>query len=95
MKEQTENPDRIINLKEMSKLLNKHEKTIWRLWSKDGVMPKPLMLNNRTLGWPESVYKKWLTDLNQQIDCEIITTLKKNKTKRTRYENYISYISKI
>lgn len=54
--------DRIISLPEMAHLLNRHPKTIWRLWAKDGVLPKPLMINNRTLGWKESTYNAWLAE---------------------------------
>lgn len=54
-------PDRIISLQELSRLLNKHPKTIWRMW-KDGVLPRPLMINGRTLGWKESTYSAWLAE---------------------------------
>lgn len=54
--------DRIISLSEMAQLLNRHPKTIWRMWAKDGVLPKPLMINGRTLGWRESSYQSWLAE---------------------------------
>lgn len=54
--------DRIISLPEMAQLLNRHPKTIWRMWAKDGVLPKPLMINGRTLGWKESTYSAWLAE---------------------------------
>lgn len=65
MKHTTSNastPDRIIPLQEMARLLNRAPKTIWRLWAKDGVLPKPLMINGRTLGWKESTYTAWLAE---------------------------------
>jgi prophage regulatory protein len=55
-------PDRIISLREMSKLTSKSPKTIWRWWSKEGVLPKPLIQNGRTLGWKESTYTAWLAE---------------------------------
>jgi prophage regulatory protein len=55
-------PDRIISLAEMAHLLNRHKKTVWRLWAKDGALPAPLMMNNRTLGWKESTYNAWLAE---------------------------------
>lgn len=54
--------DRIISLQEMASLLNRTPKTIWRLWAKDGALPKPLMMNNRCLGWRESTYTAWLAE---------------------------------
>lgn len=54
--------DRIISLREMAHLLNRTPKTIWRMWAKDGVLPKPLMINGRTLGWKESTYSAWLAE---------------------------------
>lgn len=54
--------NRIISLPEMAHLLNRHPKSIWRMWAKDGVLPKPLMINGRTLGWMESTYTAWLAE---------------------------------
>lgn len=54
--------DRIISLSEMANLLQKHPKTIWRMWAKEGVLPKPLMIKGRTLGWKESAYNAWLAE---------------------------------
>lgn len=58
----TPTTDRIISLQEMARLLNRTPKTIWRLWAKDGSLPKPLMINNRCLGWKESTYNAWLAE---------------------------------
>ncbi|MDZ7923048.1 MAG: hypothetical protein U5M23_03125 [Marinagarivorans sp.] len=54
--------DRVIPLPEMARLLARHPKTIWRMWAKDGTLPKPLMINGRTLGWTESTYAAWLAE---------------------------------
>lgn len=54
--------DRIISLQEISRLIQKHPKTIWRMWAKDGSLPKPIMIAGRTLGWKESTYNAWLAE---------------------------------
>ena len=56
------NTERIISLPEMASLLNRHPKTIWRMWAKEGVLPKPLMIKGRTLGWKEPAYNAWLAE---------------------------------
>lgn len=56
------NTDRIISLPEMARLLNRHPKTIWRMWAKECVLPKPIRIKGRTLGWKESVYSAWLAE---------------------------------
>ncbi len=55
-------PESIITLPEMAKHLKRSPKTIWRMWAKDGSLPKPLMINGRTLGWRESTYSAWLAE---------------------------------
>ncbi len=57
-----QNPDRIISLREMSKLASKSPKTIWRWWAIEQVFPKPILMNGRCLGWKESTYNAWLAE---------------------------------
>jgi prophage regulatory protein len=54
--------DQIMSLAELAKLLNRSKVTIWRFWKKDKVLPPPILLNGKTLGWRASVIKQWLDD---------------------------------
>jgi prophage regulatory protein len=55
---------RIVTIGELSKILSKSRTSIWR-WSKNNVLPKPLMVNGKTLGWKESTILEWLD--NQEV----------------------------
>ena len=55
-------PDRIIPMSEMTRLVGKTSKTIWRWWAVDGTFPKPIILKKQCIGWRESSYNKWLDD---------------------------------
>ncbi|MCL1078801.1 AlpA family phage regulatory protein [Parashewanella spongiae] len=53
-------PERLIRITEMTVLLGIHRSTLNRR-VKRKQFPKPKVgANNRTLGWPVSVYNKWL-----------------------------------
>ena len=51
--------NRLITINQLSLLLSKSRVSIWR-WSKAGILPKPIMINGKTLGWKESVITEWL-----------------------------------
>lgn len=51
--------NRIISIIELTQLLNKSRVSIWR-WVRDGVLPQPIKVQGRTLGWRESVILEWL-----------------------------------
>ena len=53
--------ERIITIKEMSLLVGKNSKTIWKWWAKDKSFPVPVKLNGRAIGWKTSDYQDWLT----------------------------------
>lgn len=52
--------NKLITLQELSNLVNKSKVTVWRWWAKDKVLPKPIILNGRCLGWKQSVIESWL-----------------------------------
>jgi prophage regulatory protein len=56
--------NRIISIIELSQLLSKSRVSIWR-WERDGILPKPIKIQGRTLGWKESVIIEWLD--NQEV----------------------------
>lgn len=51
--------NRIISITELSNLLSKSRVSLWR-WERDGILPKPLKVQGRTIGWRESVILEWL-----------------------------------
>lgn len=51
--------NRIISIKELSNLLSKSRVTLWR-WERDQILPKPIKVNFRVVGWRESVILEWL-----------------------------------
>ena len=53
---------KIISLAELAKLVNKSKVTIWRWWAKDKILPQPILLNGKCLGWKSSVIEQWLDD---------------------------------
>ncbi|OCA55180.1 AlpA family transcriptional regulator [Photorhabdus namnaonensis] len=56
---------RYIGLKEMCKLTGKSHPTLWRMWAKRKEFPKPEKTPGGTfLGWPESVYERWVREQN-------------------------------
>ncbi|WP_021024491.1 helix-turn-helix transcriptional regulator [Salinivibrio costicola] len=57
---------RIVSLKEMSALVGRSPKTIWRWWRKEQSFPPPQQNNGRTIGWNEADYEAWLNGEWQQ-----------------------------
>lgn len=53
---------KIISLAELAKLVNKSKVTIWRWWAKEKILPQPILLNGKCLGWKTSVINQWLDD---------------------------------
>lgn len=50
---------RIIRIDEMLRLLNVSRVTLYR-WSRNGTFIKPIIYNNRTIGWAQGDYEDWL-----------------------------------
>jgi prophage regulatory protein len=59
-------PNKIMTLTELAVLINKSKVTIWRYWRKDKILPPPILLNGKCLGWKTSVIEQWLND-NQGV----------------------------
>jgi prophage regulatory protein len=53
-------PTAIISLQELANLVNKSKVTVWRWWAKDKILPEPIIINGRCLGWKSTVIEKWL-----------------------------------
>jgi len=51
---------KLISLQELANLVNKSEVTVWRWWAKNKVLPAPIQLNGRCLGWQQDVIDQWL-----------------------------------
>ncbi len=52
-------PEKLITIKEMMELIGKKRTTIYKM-VKDGRLPRPITVNNRTQGWTVSSYNKWI-----------------------------------
>ncbi len=56
---------RYIGLREMCQLTGKSHPTLWRMWAKKKEFPAPQKsLSGIFLGWPETVYEKWVNEQN-------------------------------
>jgi len=53
-------PTAIISLQELANQVNKSKVTVWRWWAKDKILPEPIIINGRCLGWKSTVIEKWL-----------------------------------
>ncbi len=49
----------LLTINQVCKKLNRSRVTLWK-WVKNGTFPKPIKVGNRTLGWKEDVFDKWL-----------------------------------
>lgn len=54
-------PQRLIRIEAMTKLLNCSRTTLYR-WVEKGQFPAPKKCGSRTLGWTLSQYEKWLSE---------------------------------
>lgn len=59
-KPQHTNFDRVMSLDEVAQVMGRSKKTLWRLWAKDKVFPKPILIKGRAFGWRESTINKFL-----------------------------------
>ncbi|EGR0528300.1 helix-turn-helix transcriptional regulator [Vibrio parahaemolyticus] len=60
--EQLKDIDRVLSLDEVAFILGKSKKTLWRL-TKNKVMPAPLKVNGRAIGYRASTLEKFLNSL--------------------------------
>jgi|TARA_R110002074_G_scaffold383165_1_gene563363 prophage regulatory protein len=58
--------NKIMTLTELAVLINKSKVTIWRYWKKDKILPPPILINGKCLGWKTSVIEQWLNE-NQGV----------------------------
>lgn len=59
--------DRVLSLDEVSKIMGRSKKTLWRLWRKEGKFPRPILLSGRTIGWRESTIETFLTEKAKEV----------------------------
>ena len=53
---------KILSITAVCELVGRNRRTLWA-WVRDGVFPKPIKVHGKTVGWPESVYQRWLAEL--------------------------------
>jgi prophage regulatory protein len=56
----------LVSLQELANLVNKSKVTVWRWWAKDKILPEPIIINGRCLGWKQSVIEEWLDSNTQE-----------------------------
>jgi prophage regulatory protein len=47
---------------DLAYMTNRHISTIYR-WIKEGLLPKPLYIGNRLLGWKAETIESWLSEM--------------------------------
>ena len=52
--------NRIIPLKEISEIVGRHPRTIWRWWAKEEIFPRPLLIHGRCVGWLQRDLDSWM-----------------------------------
>ncbi|HAS8629179.1 TPA: AlpA family phage regulatory protein [Vibrio vulnificus] len=63
-------PNRIISLEEVSNLVGRHPRTIWRWWAKEDGFPRPLLRNGRCIGWRQSDIDSWMDESVVTKNCK-------------------------
>ena len=57
--------DKLLTIKDLCGMFNRQRSSIW-VWVDKGMLPQPIKLNGRTLGWKNEVIQDWL---KQQEDA--------------------------
>ncbi|MCE7636402.1 helix-turn-helix domain-containing protein [Vibrio fluvialis] len=52
--------DRLVTIEELAQILNRSKKTIWRFWAKEKLIPEPLKVNGRAIGYRASTVEEIL-----------------------------------
>ncbi len=55
--------DRVIPMAEVAKILNRSLKTLWRWQAKEKIIPEPLKVNGRAIGYRQSTVEAILNSL--------------------------------
>lgn len=55
--------DRLVTIEELAQILNRSKKTIWRFWAKEKLIPEPLKVNGRAIGYRASTVEEILNSL--------------------------------
>ncbi len=57
----------IIRPAELARQLNVSLTTIWR-WRLQGIIPQPVLLGSRIIGWDQATIDEWLQALKEKIE---------------------------
>lgn len=55
--------DRLVTIEELAQILNRSKKTIWRFWAKEKLIPEPLKVNGRAIGYRASTVEEILNSM--------------------------------
>jgi len=59
--------DRVLSLDEVSQLMGRSKKTLWRWWAKDKSFPKPIQIKGRSVGYKQSSIDTFLTEKAKEV----------------------------
>ncbi|ECD9474376.1 AlpA family phage regulatory protein [Salmonella enterica] len=49
----------LIKITELCEMVGRSRSTIWT-WTRDGLLPQPVKLHGRVIGWRQELIEKWL-----------------------------------
>lgn len=55
--------DRVIPMAEVAQIFNRSTRSLWRWWAKDKIIPEPLKVNGRAIGYRLSTVEDILKSL--------------------------------
>ncbi|BDP31411.1 helix-turn-helix transcriptional regulator [Vibrio vulnificus] len=53
--------DRVLSLDEVAAILGRSKKTLWRFYAKEKIIPEPLKVNGRAIGYRQSAVESILS----------------------------------
>jgi predicted DNA-binding transcriptional regulator AlpA len=51
---------KLLSIKEVTKIINRSETTLYRWWKIKGFFPKPIIYNGRAVAWTEEAVQQWI-----------------------------------
>ena len=65
--------DKILSVSDVCRLVNRSKRTIWRWYTKEKLMPRPMMVQGTAIGWRESVIYDWLKTIEEKSNLQVQT----------------------
>lgn len=61
--ENIQSVDRVLSMDEVAMIIGRSKKTLWRFYAKDKIMPPPLKIKGRAIGYRQSTVDEILKSL--------------------------------